>query len=98
VLAWSLLGGFALTGLGWYSLGAGLWVLVAAGYFFFEARDSYLGVFALVWSILFLAAWGNMSFDRAKLGILVRWILGLGSIITLMIPAYLLIIGQWPPF
>ncbi|MEX0698418.1 MAG: AmiS/UreI family transporter [Acidimicrobiia bacterium] len=98
VLAWSLLGGFALKGLGWYCLGAGLWVLISAFYFFVEARDNYFGVFALVWSILFLAAWGNLSYDNARLGKVVRWILGVGSIITLMIPAYLLIVGQWPPF
>jgi hypothetical protein len=98
ILAWSLLGDYALTGLGWYCLAAGLWVALAAVYFFAEAGDNYFGVFSIVWSVLFLAAWANLALDKAGFAPVVRWILAVGSIITLMIPTYLLITGPWPPF
>lgn len=96
ILAWSLLQEYDLKGLGWYCLGAGLWTLLAAIFFF--GADPFLGVFALTWSALFLAAWGYLSFDHALAGTVTRWILAVDSIIILMLPAYLLIIGRWPPF
>ncbi|MFQ5856142.1 MAG: AmiS/UreI family transporter [Anaerolineae bacterium] len=96
ILGWSLLKEYDLKAVGWYSLGAGLWCLLAAIFFF--GTDWIFGIFALTWCALFLAAWGNLSFDHVLAGTVTRWILAVDSIIVLMLPAYLLIIGRWPPF
>ena len=98
ILAWCLLAEYDLKALGWYCLGPGLWVLLAAYFFFAVAGDNIFGVFALSWSLLFLAAWVNLSFGNAAAGAVTRWILAIDSVITLLIPAFLLIIGKWPPF
>jgi len=98
ILAWCLLMSYDLKALGWYCLGPGLWVLLTAYFFFTVAGDAILGVFALSWSALFLAAWGNMSFSNPTCGAITRWILAIDALITLMIPAYLLITKAWPPF
>ncbi len=98
VLAWCLLGEYDLKALGWYCLGPGLWVLLAALFFFTVGGDRIFGVFSLSWSLLFLSAWGSLTFGNAKAAAITRWILAIDSIITLMIPAYLLITGKWPPF
>lgn len=98
ILAWSLLAGYDLKALGWYCLGAGLWVLLTALFFFTPGGDRIFGICALIWAVLFLTAWGNLTFGSAISGAITRWILAVGSIITLMIPAYLLITGSWPPF
>lgn len=98
ILAWCLLASYDLKALGWYCLGPGLWVLLATLFFFTVAGDWILGIFALSWAVLFLAAWGNLTFGSAVSGAITRWILAVDSIITLMIPGYLLITGNWPPF
>lgn len=98
ILAWCLLAEYDLKALGWYCLGPGLWVLLAALFFFTVAGDWIFGIFALSWSALFLAAWGNLTFGGKLAGAITRWILAVDAIITLMIPAYLLITGNWPPF
>jgi len=96
ILAWCLLGGYDLKALGWYCLGPGLWALLSA--LFFLGADRIFAVFSLVWAALFLSAWLNMAFESKPAAPVVRWILAIGSIITLMIPSYLLITGGWPPF
>jgi len=96
IMAWSLLGEYNLMALGWYSLPAGLWCLLAAA--FFSGVDRILAVFSLAWAVLFLAAWNNLAMNSKSSGVVVRWVLAVGSIVTLMIPSYLLIVGAWPPF
>lgn len=98
IFGWSLLNGSELKGLGWYCLGPGLWTLLASLFFFTLGGDAILGVFAIIWAALFLAAWINLLWAHPVAAALTRWILAVGSIVTLMIPAYLLITGGWPPF
>lgn len=96
ILGWCLLGGYDLKSLGWYSLGAGLWVILAAVYF--AAVDPIFSGFAVAWSALFLSAFANLALGSNVGGVMTRWLLAICAPITLMIPAYLLITGQWPPF
>lgn len=96
ILAWCLLAGYDLKALGWYSLAAGLWVALAAVFFF--GVDRIFGVFAIAWSLLFLSAWVNLSFGSSAAGNATRWLLAILAPVTLMLPAYLLITGHWPPF
>lgn len=96
ILAWCLLKDYDLKALGWYCLGAALWVGFAT-YFFFGA-DKIFGVFGLAWMVLFFAAFTNLAKGSALGGVLTRWLLAVCAPITLMIPAFLLIIGKWPPF
>ncbi len=98
ILAWCLLAGYDLKALGWYCLGCGLWVPLSSLFFFTDGGDPFFGVFALVWSAIFLAAWVNLIWGNKLAGAIVRWLLLIGSVVTLMIPAFLLTTGKWPPF
>lgn len=98
ILGWCLLSGYDLKALGWHCLGAGLFTLLSAIFFFGAGGDAIFGVFALTWAALFLSAWLNLSYGTKWAGFLVKWILTVDSVITLLLPAYLLITGGWPPF
>jgi hypothetical protein len=98
ILGWCLLANYDLKALGWYCLGCGLWVPLASLFFFTAGGDWLFGLFAIAWSALFLAAWVNLVWGNALAGAITRWILAVGSVITLLIPAYLLTTGGWPPF
>lgn len=98
IFGWSLLNGSDMKGLGWYCLGPGIWVPLCSIFFFTQGGDWILGVFAIIWAVLFLAAWVNLVWGHPIAAALTRWILAIGSIVTLMLPAYLLITGGWPPF
>ncbi|GEM_PF-1641951 len=98
VLGWCLLAGYDLKALGWLCLGAALFTLLSAVFFFGlgTTGNTILGIFALTWATLFATAWLNLAFGTKWAGFLVKWILVVDSLITLMIPAYLLITGGWP--
>ncbi|MGQ9599425.1 MAG: AmiS/UreI family transporter [Anaerolineae bacterium] len=98
ILGWCLLAGYDLKALGWYCLGCGIWVPLSSLFFYTQGGDPYFGTFAIAWSVIFLAAWVNLIWGNKLAGAIVRWFLLVGSVVTLIIPAYLLITGHWPPF
>lgn len=93
ILAWDLFGDYDLAGLGWYCLGAGVYVALAS-YFYFTAGDVRFGIFAISWAVLFLAAFGSLALQKAW-GKFIGWLLAVESIVTLLIPAFLMFIGKW---
>ncbi|MCR4431146.1 MAG: AmiS/UreI family transporter [Tepidanaerobacteraceae bacterium] len=93
VLAWNIFLGADFNSLGWICLGAGIFVGLSS-YFFFNAGDVRFGIFAASWSVLFFAASGNMLLQKnwgKPIGILM-WF---QSVITLLVPAFLMMAGKW---
>ncbi|WP_258359670.1 AmiS/UreI family transporter [Moorella sulfitireducens (nom. illeg.)] len=93
ILAWDLFGEHDLTGLGYYCLGAGLYVALTS-YFYFSIGDLRFGIFALSWAVLFLAAFASMALKLAW-GKFIGWLLAIEGVITLLIPAFLIMAGKW---
>lgn len=93
ILAWDLFGEHDLSGLGWYCLGAGLYVALSA-YYFFSVGDVRFGIFGICWAVLFLAAYGSMALQKAW-GTFIGWLLAVESVVTLLVPAFLMITGKW---
>lgn len=92
-LSWDLFGGHDMVGLGYYCLGAGLYVALTC-YYYFSVGDVRFGIFALSWAVLFLAAFGAMAMKWAW-GSFIGWLLAIEGIITLLIPAFLIMAGKW---
>ncbi|GFN22547.1 AmiS/UreI family transporter [Thermanaeromonas sp. C210] len=93
IFAWDLFGDYDLTGLGYYCLGAGLYVALTS-YFYFNAGDLRFGLFAFSWAVLFLAAFASMALKLAW-GRFIGWLLAIEGIVTLLFPAFLIMIGKW---
>lgn len=93
MLALSILGGYSLEGVGWYCLGATLFVALASLYYFSNG-DMRFGVFGLAWAVLFFAAFGSLALNKPW-GKAISLILGVESIVTLLAPAYLMLAGMW---
>jgi len=92
--------GYDAKGLGWYCLFATV-VFIWYGYHFYilEAVSPgfmYYGIFYWAWALLVFLAFLVFSLGKA-LGPAVAWLLIIESILTLIIPGLLLLIGKWDP-
>lgn len=99
ILAGCLLAGFDLKALGWWCFGAGLWAIFSVHFFGWGPGDDLLfTLFAVTWVVLFLGAWLSLNHEHRVAAVVVPWLLLFDSVVTLMLPAYLLIIGEWPVY
>lgn len=96
VLAACLLAGFELKALGWWCLASGIWMGFSVHFFGWgPGNDALFAIFAVTWTVLFLAAAASLLAEHGPSTFLVPRLLLVDSIVTLMVPAYLLIIGSW---
>jgi hypothetical protein len=95
ILAACLLAGFELKALGWWCLASGLWMGFSVHFFGWgPGGDGLFALFSVTWTVLFLAAALSLLLEHRASTFLVPRLLLLDSVVTLMVPAYLLIIGS----
>ncbi|WP_418057458.1 AmiS/UreI family transporter [Pimelobacter simplex] len=99
ILAGCLLSGFELKALGWWCLGASFWAVFSVHFFAWgPGNDLLFAIFAVTWVVLFFSAWLSLNHDHRGAAVVVPWLLLFDSVVTLMLPAYLLITGDWPVY
>jgi hypothetical protein len=93
--------GYDAKGLGWSCLYAFVVFLWFGSHFLKLAGGvtgvGMVGVFCCAWALLFILVWLATSLGK-PIATTVGWLFIIESILTLLIPGILLIIGSWHPF
>lgn len=92
-LAAGLFFDFDLSGLGYYCLGAALFVSLAA-YYYFSSGDIRFGIFSISWAVLFYASFASLALKK-PLSKFIGGLLIAESLCTQLIPTFIMMIGQW---
>jgi len=88
--------GFDGKGLGWFCLYATV-VFVWYGFHFYGAGLVEIGLFCIAWAVLLFFVWTALALGKAT-ATLAAYLFIVESVVTLLIPAMLLLTEKWHPF